>query len=58
MKDSIERLVRDLGAISIDNLVSTEESPTNNSGLHPEDYYPATGRYLYLTDEQYIVNKI
>ena len=37
MKDSIERVVKDLGAIRIENMVGSK-SPTNMIGLYPEDY--------------------
>lgn len=52
MKDSIERLVKDLGAIHIDNLIGTEEPQTSKSGLYSEDYDPTTGRFSYPTDER------
>lgn len=48
MKDAIEKAVKDLGTIRIDNLISTEEPKT---GLYPEDYHSDTGHFLYQDDE-------
>jgi hypothetical protein len=45
MRNFSERVVRDLGAIRIENLVGTE-SPTNRIGLYPEDYDTVAGLFL------------
>jgi hypothetical protein len=50
MKDSIEKVIRDLGTIRIENLISMEE-PQPDSGLYPEEYDPRAGRYLYSETE-------
>jgi len=49
MKLSIEKLIKDFGTISIDNLTSTEE-PITEYGLYTEE--PCTGRILVSEKEQ------
>jgi|GEM_PF-3012574 len=44
MRNSIEKIVRELGAIRIANLVGTD-LPTNKIGSHPEDYDTGTGLF-------------
>ena len=55
MKDTIEKVVKDLGAISINNLISTEES--SNFDLYPEDYDPVTGLFLCQESERHFINQ-
>lgn len=50
MDDSIERFVKDLGTLSIDSLISSEEALCK-IGLYADDYDPVTGRFLFPTDE-------
>ena len=56
MKDTIEKAVKDLGAVSINNLISTEES-INPFGLYPADYDPVTGLFLCHESERHFINK-
>ena len=51
MKDSIERFVKELGAISIENLVGTEEPQINKNSLCSEDCGPTIGCFSYPVDE-------
>ena len=44
MKDSIEKAVRDLGVIRIENMIGTE-IPTNIIGLYPKDYDTVAGHF-------------
>ena len=45
MKDSIEKVIRDLGAIRIENIMGTQ-MPTNRIGLYPEDYDTVASHFL------------
>jgi hypothetical protein len=45
MKDSIEKVINDLGAVRIENVVGTEAPAT---GLYPEDFYPEASHFLCL----------
>lgn len=54
MRCSIARVVKDLGKISIDNLISTEE-PTNKNGLYSDEDFSDTDLFLYPTDDSHFV---
>lgn len=56
MKDSIEKTVRDLGTICIENLVGTEVS-TNMIGLYPEDYDMVASLFSCPEEKQYPINQ-
>jgi len=56
MKDSIEKAVRDLGTICIENLVGTE-MPTNMIGLYPEDYDTVASLFSCPKEKQYLNNQ-
>ena len=51
MKNTIAKVISDLGAIRIENLVGTEV-PTNLIGSYPEDYATATSHFLCPAEKQ------
>jgi len=51
MKDSTERVIKDLGAIRIENIVGTEV-PTNMIGLYPEDYDMDISHFSFPEENQ------
>ena len=54
MKDSIERAVKDLGVIRIENLTNTAISKYD---LYPDDYDPDTGLFLCQESERHFADQ-
>ena len=56
MKYSIEKAVRDIGAIRIENIIGIGAS-VNINGLYPEDYDTDASHFLYPNERQNLVNR-
>lgn len=55
MNDTIEKAVKSLGEIRIDNLTSTEE--ISKYDLYHSDYDPITGLFLCQQNEPHFLNQ-
>lgn len=56
MKNTVAKVISDLGAIRIENLVGTEV-PTNLIGLYPEDYSVDASHFICPAENQRLIKE-